>query len=328
MRALLLAALLPSLAWAGEARRIVVTPALPLEGEVLETTAEGFLVRVPQGDLLVPFELVEDLTNLEAVPASTPSWTVVVAGDGPRADAIRAAYGTLDGLSVRSPAGWDAAMGSKTAACGLDLDCLSAGVAENAEPTEWVFAAVPTPQTQGLVLETRLVAAGRGRSVPVALDDPAGDWTAAVRESLGLERSESGADAFAPKLSGILSELRNADRRIATPKTWTSRRVAALSFVPVPGLPSLLQKDYGTFGGALASSIALTAGWVGTTGFTSTDRGEHIALSVLGAYVSTVASNQVFGHIALRRRSPLVGVAPTFGPAGVDGAALTVHLPH
>ena len=105
-------------------------------------------------------------------------------------------------------------------------------------------------------------------------------------------------------------------------------RLNSLSFVPLPGLPSLIRRDYAGFAGALASAGALTAAVVATTGVTSTKTEEHVVLSLVGAYLASVSTSQLFGRLSLDRgKSLTVAAAPQVDPSGqLSGAMLQLHL--
>ena len=93
----------------------------------------------------------------------------------------------------------------------------------------------------------------------------------------------------------------------------TRDRVLALSFVPIPGYPSLAQGDAAGFGLAVAAVVPATALWVGATGKSAQSPAGHVALGAAGYYAATVAANQALGFRTFRRgESTLaVGVAPT-----------------
>lgn len=320
-RVLLLSALC-STAFAGEVRHIAITPGLFLDGEVLETTSVGFRLKIPQGEILVPFDKVEDLKTLASEEdANSPDWTIVLAGKGERAEAAMLALGTMGGLLLHTPEEWDADTGADTAGCELDLDCISTQLAQSTDPNQWLFAATVGPDGEGLVLRTQLVPTGETRQTSLSAADGASRWVDEVHAVMGLEPNGAATREFGEQLSATLKRFRTAPRD--RNRAWTPSRVAALSFIPFPGVPSLMQKDYATFGAALGTTAVLTAGWVGATGTTSTAPTEHIALGIAGAYVSSVASSQIFGHAALRRTAPMVAMMPTFDEDRIDGAAIS-----
>ncbi len=329
MRAPVLAAMLmlPALASAGEYRRLVVFPGLPIEGEILSTEADGFVLEVAQGAWFVPFDSIEDMVNLDSPPSAPVPWTLVLGGEGLSVELAREAFRSIPVVEVREPRAWDGDHpGSQAAACGTDLGCLTGAVSSALDAPAWVYAAVAEPMGEGFRLRARLVSTGMGMDAQVALDSAPVAWTDAARAVLGLEPTGEAPEAFEAALEEARVQLRSEAAR-ASRHSWTPSRVTAWSFVPVPGLPSLLQKDYAGFGGALASTAALAAAWTWTSGRASTRTGEQIALATLGSYVSSVASSQLFGHLSLGRGSTgttTVAIMPRFDDRHVSGVSLSL----
>lgn len=322
-------ALLLASAWAGEPREFKLAPRLAIDGEVLSTEKDGFRVRVEQGVIFVPFDAMEDMRDLASLDEVDPTqWTVLIVGDPEATSLVSAAFGAIPNVDVAVPQRIpDDERRARALSCGDNLTCLSA----LREPGEWWFLVRATHAGSTLQIDGMLPWRRAEVSWSVVAGSAIDAWQVA-RASIGLEPDEAVPDAYSAAFPALVEALRarapepkdEPDEPEAPPGAWTQRRVAAWSFVPVPGLPSLMRKDYGGFGGALASTIALSAGWVGVSGATTTRRGEFIALATVGSYLSCVSSNQLFGSLGLKRQAAGVSVGPTLGPDGVDGVHVGV----
>lgn len=328
MRARLTAGLLltvvTSSAWAGPFREIERTDGLVVRGEIVESRADGFIVGLSQGDLRVSFDDVADLRDLDAAPEAAP-WVVSLTAEGPVDVLMRSVLGQVADVGVWAP---DALpdMRWRTAAAG----CAGApGCVQAASPAgSWSVALGAAVVDGDLWLEGATPWRRGAQAVRVPLDGltmPV--LVAATAEALSMVRltlRDDPAQAGAAEAAlGVL--VRNAPSDTA----WTPGRVAALSFIPVPGLPSILQKRPGAFAGALAVTAASTAAWVGATGYATTSSGEHAALGAAGAYLCSVASSQLFGQLGVQRPERRTAVVMTATPLGqtlngIDGAMLSV----
>lgn len=112
-----------------------------------------------------------------------------------------------------------------------------------------------------------------------------------------------------------------AERPTSTPRP-PSARDALWSLVPFPGLAAAREQRWGAFGGALATTTAVGAGWVALSGNFSTRQSEHIGLAVSGTYLISVASSELFRQLGAE--GIVVAPAPWSGSRGVDGVAVTV----
>ena len=92
--------------------------------------------------------------------------------------------------------------------------------------------------------------------------------------------------------------------------------------MPFPGLAAAREQRWGAFGGALATTTAVGAGWVALSGNFSTRQSEHIGLAVSGTYVISVASSELFRQLGAE--GIVVAPAPWSGSRGVDGVALNL----
>jgi hypothetical protein len=302
-------ALLAGLAWGGETRHVLVEPGLGLDVEILSTEAGGFRVRLPQGERLLRFNDVLSLEPIERDAMAPPDFEVVLLADQGLDPLARAAWATIPNLEVVD--GRAVIPQAAQEACGTDPSCLASAY----QDTSWRW--IVRVSQIGDTLQFESVLPGRESVVrAVAPADAAVAIRAAAQQAIDLE-----ADGRVPaELLQAYSDWRGVPA--ARPKPGHARSVA-LGFVPFPGLPSLVQGDYGGFGGALGTAVATSAAWVGLTGTVSTSRGEHAALGAVGAYLFTVASNQLFLQLHVQHKVS-VGVVPIGGATGVDGAALVL----
>ena len=98
-----------------------------------------------------------------------------------------------------------------------------------------------------------------------------------------------------------------------------------LSLVPVPGFPSLYQRDLRHFGLAWAVVVPATAAFVGVAGLASFRRPQLIGLGLTGYYVSSVVASRALGIHSQRARLSVSTSAVT--PGSVDGLAVSLQVP-
>ena len=302
-------ALLFGVAWGGETRHVLVEPGLGIDVEIVSTEAGGFRVRVPQGERLLRFNDVLSLEPIEREAMTAPQFEVVLLAD-PGLDAIaRAAWSTIPALTIVD--GRAVIPEPAQEACGTDPSCLASAYPDTA--WRWIVHVSQIGDT----LQFEAVLPGRESVVrAVAPADAAVAIRAAAQQAIDLE-----ADGRVPaELLQAYSDWRGVPAARPTPG---HARSVALGFVPFPGLPSLVQHDYAGFGGALGTAVATSAAWVGLTGTVSTTKTEHIALGAVGAYLFTVASNQLFLQLHVQHKVS-VGLIPIGGAAGLDGAAIVL----
>jgi hypothetical protein len=90
----------------------------------------------------------------------------------------------------------------------------------------------------------------------------------------------------------------------------TRGQVMGLAFVPIPGFPSLFQRDLVGFGLSWAAAAPAGVIFVGATGATASRRGQLVGVGLAGAYVLTVSVNQVMGVRSLEG-GPVIGITPS-----------------
>ena len=82
-------------------------------------------------------------------------------------------------------------------------------------------------------------------------------------------------------------------------------------------------------GGGVIALVALGGldswpGWVGLAGATTTSEPELVGVGAAGAYLVTVAANQLFAAVDVGRPRVSVTTVPVQGPAGIDGMQVVV----
>lgn len=294
---LLLTSLWAAPALAGEYRHIVISPGLPIDTELLATEALGFHVRVAQGELVVPFDRVDDMTTIASVVPQP--WTVVIVQSGSERELVEATLRAIPGVTVVTPAEIaDGGERLKVMSCEASFSCLA--VART--PGAWTFF-VASDLTEGAV---HLRGMAPFTTTPVdadfALEDAQLAWQGAA-SSLGLTVAAPLPEGFVDDFSTLARPLARPVRAAPATTVWNERRISALAFAPIPGLPSAVRHDWAGFAGAWASTAALTTGFVAVTGASATTPGEQIGISSVGAYVSSVVSSQLFGIVGARKRA-------------------------
>jgi hypothetical protein len=265
--------------------------------------------------LIVPFERVLDLRDPN--PGEVGGrWTVVVVGDGRVTDTVAAALRLRSGVDVLSVSD-DPLLAASAASCGTSAGCVAALRPEGA----WWFVVNAEVGPDGVTLHGRAPFEGADVLTPLPLADADLAWSA-VANAIGLEADPAPPSAWAatfaelrPGLSRLVERPapeagapQDLEARVQAP----SRSHLAWSFVPFPGVPSLIRKDWAGFAGALGVTAATTTAWTFASGALTTTRGEHAAVGLLGAYAGSVGVSHLFGA----RSGPAVAVTalPRLGP--------------
>lgn len=327
---LLASLLLPAAALAvpETVREVTLNDGRVFYGEVVTTEPSGVRLRVPQGDMVVPFHQLQNMQpSFPERYGRQPPWEVIVVGPDAERGWIERAVRTLPEVYVSGdqgkPSGVSTSMRKAAQACPpADLGC-AVSAARRDGSWQWIVTVEPGDRGSA-TLRARTTTDGGGGMLKVDdLSDPAAvlagiDRLFGLREVPERNRAITSISPYAPKPAG-------KDRgRTKTPK---SPRVASASsapfdsFVPVPGYSSLKNGDMRGFGMAMAVTLPATAAWVGVTGSQSQSSTEHIAMSAGGFYLTTVVVNQVFGASG---SGPALALTPT--PAG-RGPQLGLSVP-
>jgi len=273
-------------------RRVTLTDGRVLVGEVVATEAAGLLLHSPQGELLVSFEVLADMTPIDGAMYEAQGPWVVYLAPSVFSDALTEHFDEIPGLKLlhvgETGAGITHEQATAAGACDDDLDCIASATSE----AQWLWVVGAQQSSAGgpsLVArlntgDTRLKAEANTTSPP--------DLWAATHAVLGLNPP---------------ADLPESLARAVSKTGMTESQIVRSSFVPIPGLPSLKQGDGGGFGLSLAVVVPTTALWVGAVGKNAQSAPELIGLGALGFYATTVLTNQVMG---MRSYNAALAVSP------------------
>lgn len=296
-------------AWAidPQYRKVTLVDGRTLTAEIVSTEPEGLLLRVPQGDTLISFELLLDMVPIsQAEYASQPPW-VVYYWVPPEIEsdtlALLAAIPGIEPQAVTVPGnGVTNTMALQATACDGKIACIATAVSSSS--WKWVVTAEAVP-TGGHTLKSKVnTSAGAAVDTPIAGKSDDELWEA-LHVALDLKVPPGGAPrSSSPEDTGPAEAM-------------SDRKIVAWSFVPFPGAPSLAQRDASGFALALAVVVPSTAVWVGAIGQTGQSAPEFGALSFAGYYAVTVLANQVAGFRSVENKPVGLTAMPT--PHGTGG---------
>jgi hypothetical protein len=302
--ALALALAGPAHALEPQYRRVTLVDGRVISAEILATESEGLRMRVPAGETLISFELLLDMVPIsQAEYDAQAPWIVYFSVPPELEQDVVELLQSVEGI-VPQPVkvaanGIEAHMAAKASDC-EDINCI-VGALEGAQTWIWVVMASPAP-TGGTKIESKLSTSPDPPLELVVDSKSRNEMWGALHEAIGLLPPGGSA----PKGPG---DEPNPNGR--SPQAFDERKVVALSFVPVPGLPSLAQKDTGGFALAMGVVVPSTVVWVGAVGQLGNSAPEFGALSFAGYYAVTVFANQVAGMRSLEKRRIGVTAAPT-----------------
>lgn len=309
------------LAWspaalAAEYRAFTLTDGRSFVAEVLATEATGMRVRLPAGEVAVPFgDLVDMVPADEAAYLGQEPLLVYVAADGPYRSGFQASYRSRPGLSL---VGEDDAVltGDErraAAICAADLACVVDALDDN---PRWMWVVSGRMEGLDAVFEGAVTKGPtRTRATAPRTDVVAVD--AAAWQAIGLLPPVSATPV------AVAPEPRTRPPRAPRERGDLSPdRLVALSFVPVPGYPAAVAGDWTGFGMGLAVAVPTTVVWLGATGKSAQSPAGHVLMGLGGYYAATVVTNQVLSATRLRDAGVAVGV----GPTEHGGGALSVTI--
>ncbi|MCB9686919.1 MAG: hypothetical protein H6735_17905 [Alphaproteobacteria bacterium] len=291
-------------------RTITLVDGRRFDAEVLETAATGMQLRVAQGTMLVPFELLVDISP---IPGSTPSgepWRVLAEFPEdvePVTDQVLSLMPALAPSHIGGTDDLSPIKVSELASCGTDILCMGTVL----QDSPWRFVVVGThTATGGLAIES-LVSTSDDilpRKVEVSSTEPRAIWSA-MHTALGLDTPGDVPPELVTtkrprptKPTPAPVPAPDQPRPVASASVPSASKVRALSFVPVPGISSMACKDGSGAAMALAVALPSTAAWVGlSAAATRADGVDFGVLSVAGFYGITVMANQWTGERSLRR---------------------------
>ncbi len=266
-----------------------------ITAEILATEATGLRLRTPQGEMLLPFELLRDMAVADADQFNLQeAWFVYVAAPPTHQDRLLEAFRWVPTTRVartgESLPGLAPEVQSAAGKCKLDFPCLL----EATKDSDWMFVVSVQVAEDGSIVANSAVNTGPNVTrTRVEKPDatPESLWHLAY-EALQLEvpDGEPPESAFA-----VAAPETPPDRADPVPEVGAipDDKLVALAFAPVPGLAAARQKNGAGVGTALALTAAGTAAWIGAVGHTAQSAPELVGLGAVGFYATTVFANQV-----------------------------------
>lgn len=279
------------LASAAEYRHVTLADGRVFDAEIVDYTAATIRVRIPQGEIQVDPNQIVDMQPIAAsVWEAQAPWTAVVLRVPSARDVeqeLSALLSSMPGVLVQPidhlPLG--AQEREALTACGSDVAC-AAAVIPASVATLLVGAELLQPEGQPrLRLSTTFIGAPRSRR-QLETDFPANDrqreanLRLAIHAGLGITPSH-----LLPALSLVSPALPALEHP----------HLGALSYLPVPGLPSLFRRDLGGFFATLAVVVPGTLAMTTVVGRAAPHSAELKALSLLSSYGLTVSMNRAIG---------------------------------
>ena len=295
-------------AWAIEPqyRSVELADGRKFKAEILSTEPQGLLMQLPQGKALISFELLVDMSPVtQAAYDQQPPWVVYY--DVPDAIGTQVTE-LLNAMNIEPiPVGTviegirpEAAGRASSTTCKANVGCIADAVGD-ASRWLWVLSAQ---------------SADGGLSFQAKINTPAASTAKLLVEGKDRQDIWEGLHAvLGLKVERKAPQSTRTDEPSAK-KPLTKRQINALSFVPVPGLPSLAQRDGGGFGAALGIVVPSTVLWVGTVGSSAQNTAEAAGFAVGGYYLVTVFTNQIMGMSSRKRAVGQLGAAVVPTPHG------------
>lgn len=272
------------------------------------TESTGFRVRVPQGQMTVPFSQLYDMMPVtQAEYDVQEDWVIWLAAPAEREKGLIAAFEAVPHVRV---SGGTKGIGPRigpeqaeaAAACDQDMLC----IAKAFEAAPWVWIVVARQEGADLVFETQ-TNLGTPRENPVragmlsAVEIGNAPWT--ILEVTEVKDPSSAITPIDPV------------KPVKPPKSADAAEARKMAWMPVPGMPSLARGDMGGFGLSLATALPASVLWVGAVGQNTQSVAGTALVGLGGYYAITVAVNHAVGLKGLDGAA--VGVAPTAGGGGM-----------
>jgi len=298
-------------------RELELTDGRTLVAEVLSTEPTGLLLRTPQGDTLVSFEILLDMRPTDAdTYEAQGDWVVYVDMDDELQPTALELLAEMEGLSAHKVGAAVNGLSPEAAANATDCDASLGCIIDATKSGDWMWVLTSEEQYGTPVLRAGLNTGGTRTSAELASIDRDGMWTA-LHEVLGFEPPSSGA----PRQRKNPNDNNPTDRP-STPTKFTKQKVAALSFVPLPGVPSMAQKDGSNVALAWGLALPVTGAFAGAAYAGAGDSpGEFVGMTVGGYYLATVFANQVAGMRSLKAKGLVMTPMPLEEGGGVMMAA-------
>lgn len=331
-------------AHAAEYRKVTLQDGRTLVAEVLDTKPTGLELRLPQGETQVPFDTIASLEPVDAsVFESQGPWTIVVLPP-PRgiddlapglSDQVKAGVDAIPDTVRTAPqqlTTLDPAGRARFSACGVEPLCIQRHL-DQSEATAAISVTVEDASGG-----RQIVVTGAFSNAPRARREVTVDWNAdpamlsvpiaqAVQTALHLEPTTKAV--VLPRPDDPVAQVEPEPTNPVEPKPEkppkaekppkegpSPQALRAMSWAPVPGLPSAARGDWGGFAASWGVVVPGSAAMVylsGEAGFTPE---QFLLTAVGGSYLLTVTANKAIG---LRGLDATVSAAPLPG-----GAALSV----
>lgn len=263
--------------------------------EVVATEATGLRLRTPQGEMLLSFELLQDMSPADADTYKLQeAWFVYVAAPPAEQDRLLEAFRWVPNTRVARTGeelpGLAAGQAAAAERCKLDFPCLL----KETSGAPWMYVVSVSVDEAGAVVANSGLNSGTTKARVEKPGLQADQLWGLVHESLLLEVPPGGPPESAFADPGPSDGPSGPSGPDAAP---ADARLTALAFAPVPGLPAMKQKNGAGLGAAIAIAVAGTAATVGAAGHTSQSAPELVGFSLVGFYASTVFAN----HVTIKR---------------------------
>lgn len=262
--------------------------------EVLATEATGLRLRTPQGEMLLSFELLKDMSPADADAFKLQeAWYVYIAAPEAQRERLVDAYRWVPNTRVQIAGDVVPGLGAPAAAaanrCKGDFPCLLKETAE----APWMWVVAIDVEKDGAVRANSGLNSGPTRT---RVEKPGTSEQALwelVHETLQLEVPSDG-----PPEGGLAGSAGGTTGPTGpetgpTGPSGGNDNLVALSFAPVPGLVAAKQKNGAGVATAVAISTLGTAAFVGAVGHSAQSAPELAGISVVGFYATTVFANQI-----------------------------------
>jgi hypothetical protein len=255
-----------------------------LVAEVLSTEGGGLNVKTPQGVILIPFDLLLDMSPADADAYELQeSWHVYVAAPIEFQQPVAEAFRWMGGITVHLAGDAAPGMSHQTAEraeqCQRDLNCLREVTADS--PWMWVVS-----------VERK----GAGLVAYAALNHSP---TRTIFTTDGLGRDERWQlthdllQVQVPIKGGPPKVVGDPVGMVSRPPNSAGK---GLAFVPIPGLAAGRTGKAGNVIASIAMTSIGTAAWVGAVGHGAQSTPEFAGLSAVGYYANVVVWNQAFSR--------------------------------
>jgi hypothetical protein len=309
-----------STALGAEYRRVILADGREVAAEIVNITATGMELRLPQGIMIVPPDQPAVFQPLKAEEFNTqPQWKVVVlpfvSEPGDKATEAEAArlfarrvLEEMGGVRPMSPDEVDVrgqqSVKRALAMCGTQLQCATR-LGEALGVDVVVMGEIDRNDKFHLSAVFVQSPAAR-RRITVALSGPVVQHRREIYDAqyrvLFLEPPERALEtpvvvavATAPT-QPVTRKPEPTPSKSPTPrKPMTDAALNRLAWAPVPGLPALARRDMAGFGAALGVAGAGAAVGIATAGGATYSKGQFAAVSVLSSYAAIVVANHLFG---------------------------------